>query len=132
MNVHVDAAPPTVAGADRRLDRAFELLRDSPVRVLSLDVFDTLLARQVPEPADAFTMLGARLAAAGTLCPSIAPRVFVAARVEAERRARARVGGDVPEVGLVAICEELRNLVDMSAADLAALEIQLERDITVV
>ncbi len=42
-------------------------LASGQFQVLSLDVFDTLLWRRVPEPLDMFLVLGNRLAAEGKL-----------------------------------------------------------------
>src|SRR5690242_18249715 len=54
-------APAPAASADARLTHAFALVADPSVRVVSFDVFDTLLFRAVAEPEDAFELLGARL-----------------------------------------------------------------------
>ncbi len=50
---------------DARLERAFELVAEPAVKLLTLDVFDTLLFRRVPDPVDAFPIIGARLAERG-------------------------------------------------------------------
>ncbi|HEY8867002.1 MAG TPA: hypothetical protein VIM22_08710, partial [Solirubrobacteraceae bacterium] len=61
---HIPAPAP---GADARLRPAFEALARADFEVLSLDVFDTLLWRKVPRPADAFVLIAERLRARGML-----------------------------------------------------------------
>lgn len=102
-----------------------------PVTVLSLDVFDTLLWRAVPEPVDAFVEVGRSLVAAGRLLQPA--EAFGRLRVAAEVRARARSERrrSTPEVSLEHIYEEFPSTVcDGSPAQLAALELEVERAIT--
>ncbi len=80
---------PTVI--DARLRAAADALRKGTLKVLSLDIFDTLLWRRVPEPADVFLMLGGDLKAAGKLAPGISAVAFAEARRTAERAAREKV-----------------------------------------
>ncbi len=68
--------------------RAFALLDDPSVRVVSFDVFDTLLFRRVPDPVDAFALVGERLRERGLLGGPVAAPVFARLRVAAERRVR--------------------------------------------
>jgi FMN phosphatase YigB (HAD superfamily) len=73
------------------------------VKMMSFDVFDTLLTRRVGEPASAFVVVGRRLRAAGlTRCT---PEAFGRARYVAEKRARRHADG--AEITLEAICREL-------------------------
>ncbi len=60
-------------------------------QVLSLDVFDTLLWRRVPEAADVFLLLGRALAADGKLAAHVSPLGFADLRRAAERAAREKV-----------------------------------------
>src|SRR5919206_325983 len=76
---------------DARLRRAAALLEQGDIAVLSLDIFDTLLWRTVPEPVDTFPLLGRRLQELGKLSPRVAVPVFARLRQEAEARARRRV-----------------------------------------
>jgi hypothetical protein len=46
---------------DTRLVEVERLLEQGTFTVLSLDVFDTLVWRTVPEPVDAFVLLGRHL-----------------------------------------------------------------------
>lgn len=123
----------TAAGRFEDLDNA---LRRREVRVLSLDVFDTLLWRRVPKPTDAHLLLGRRLADEGILKPHVGPRVFARLRVLAEEEARARhqEAAGSPEVRLSEICALLAPAVsnEVSAADLAEREFENERSITFV
>ena len=53
---------------------------DGRIRLLSIDVFDTLVWRRVPEPADVFLMLGLALAAGGKLAEDVSPAAFAELR----------------------------------------------------
>jgi hypothetical protein len=121
--------------ADVRLAPALALLADPAqgIEVLSLDVFDTLLWRLVPEPVDAFPLLGRRLIADGLVEP-VEPDVFAQIRRGAELRARARHPNPLaPEVTVEEIYAELpawlRGGTDAGA--LAAAELDFEASITV-
>jgi FMN phosphatase YigB (HAD superfamily) len=93
---------------DVRLAEAFRILQREQISVLSLDVFDTLVWRIVPEPVDAFLLLGQRLHDLGHLSPDVPVALFARLRERAERRARSRVGaGQVPEVSLEAVYDEM-------------------------
>ncbi len=76
---------------DARLRAAADSLRQGTIKVLSIDIFDTLLWRRVPEPADVFLMLGGELKTSGKLAPGIAAAAFAEARRAAERGAREKV-----------------------------------------
>jgi hypothetical protein len=121
-------APGATEPADARLAPAFALLAQDDVAVLSVDVFDTLLWRKVPEPVDAFALVGVRLADHGVLADDVWPEVFAELRVEAEERARAvqRAAGGGPEVTLSAIYEQLPERVFAAAGRAAAIEHELE------
>jgi FMN phosphatase YigB (HAD superfamily) len=122
------------ASEDSRLVAGLRLLERDDIDVLSLDIFDTLLWRTVPEPADAFVLLGQRLAEQGRLPPHLTPEVFARLREEAERRARRNLADDVaaPEVTLEQVWDELAPHVfeGMSGHELADLEVEFERSIT--
>ncbi len=96
-------------------------------------MFDTLLFRMVPEPAAAFVMLGERLYEQRRLPPGVNAEVFAQLRVIAEVRAReasARVRGTV-ECRLLEIYQQLAGALPLAGPpeDLAAAEVELERDI---
>ncbi|MBX7201059.1 MAG: hypothetical protein K1X51_16940 [Rhodospirillaceae bacterium] len=75
---------------DTRLSPVYAAIADGRLRVLSVDVFDTLLWRRVPEPSDIFLMLGLALHAAGKLAGDVSPAAFAELRRAAERAARAK------------------------------------------
>ncbi|MHB1206382.1 MAG: HAD family hydrolase, partial [Rhodospirillaceae bacterium] len=91
MQATPDSTAAGAGVADARLGAAAEGLRAGRYRVLSVDIFDTLLWRRVPEPADVFLMLGGMLRAMGKLAPGINPVAFAEARRSAERAAREKV-----------------------------------------
>jgi FMN phosphatase YigB (HAD superfamily) len=74
--------------ADARLRAAWEAIRRPDIKVVSSDVFDTLVWRQVPEPVDAFALLGERLSHRGQLAPRLSPEAFQNIRRVAEDQAR--------------------------------------------
>ena len=130
-------APGAPARTDARLEPAFAALADPDVRVLSLDIFDTLLWRKVPEPVAAFELMAQRLRATGALAPDVGDEAFVALRrgAEAAARAAARARGEGSgEVTLALIHAKLPAVVFSarpSAAALAELECAVERDLLV-
>lgn len=79
---------PPSPPADLRLLALSDALRSPGVRVVSTDVFDTLVWRQVPEPVDAFPLVARRLREQGALSTSLSSRGFAQLRRVAERRAR--------------------------------------------
>ncbi len=102
-----------------------------PVKVLSLDVFDTLLWRVVPEPVDAFVEVGRSLAEAGRL--RVPAEAFAPLRAAAEGRARERSQRtrSTTEVSLEQVYNELPPTVRVGEpADLASIEVEVERSIT--
>jgi len=128
-------SPPVAATADVRLERAFRLVANPAVAVVSFDVFDTLLFRRVPDPVDAFEVLGERLRAAGLT--TVAPRVFRRLRIAAEADARGRraASGGGPEIVLDEVYAALaRARVLGEAPNVGALvqeEVDLERELLV-
>ncbi|MDX2142278.1 MAG: hypothetical protein SFV19_02885 [Rhodospirillaceae bacterium] len=73
---------------DARLGPALEAIDGARVKWLSVDVFDTLLWRKVPEPKDVFLVLGRQLAEAGRLAAHMSPVHFAELRARAEKVAR--------------------------------------------
>ena len=121
---------------DARLAEPLAILAGGDVRVLSLDVFDTVLFRRVSEPVDAFDVLGARLRDRGVLAPGVEPALFRRLRIAAEGRAREqeRARGGGLEVTLEAIWERLPARLFAGGArpaDGPALEGAVERDLLV-
>jgi len=127
--------PSRAAATDARLTRAAELIRDRACSVLSLDVFDTLLWRKVPEPIDAFLPLGTQLVTDGLLSPDIDAGAFASLRRRAEVRARQdrESSGRGVEVTLGEICARIPReiLRGIGPDELAAREVELERSLLV-
>ncbi len=125
------------AVADSRLVALAETITRPDVKVVSTDVFDTLLWRQVPEPGAAFGLVGDRLARRGLLDPLLTATGFASLRHEAERRARQLL---VERTGRVEVTlGEIYALLGdgvLSAGDRAreaalAVELEVERDLLV-
>ena len=117
---------------DLRLVEAFRVLEREQISVLSLDVFDTLVWRIVPEPIDAFLLLGQRLHDLGHLSPHVPVELFARLRERAEGKARSRVPVDkVPEISLEQIYDEMPSHLfsGLGPGDLAGHEVALEHDI---
>ncbi len=76
------------------VDQSLAPVRDALIagiyKVLSLDVFDTLVWRKVPEPEDVFLILGRQLTEVGQLRPHISPVGFAELRQQAQSVARER------------------------------------------
>jgi FMN phosphatase YigB (HAD superfamily) len=131
------AAEALAAGtADVRLRPAFEVLAQEAVSVVSFDVFDTLLWRKVPEPRDAFELLGSELAGDGLLAPGVGADVFASMRARAEKRARQvrRDSGRGVEVTLDEVYGALPESLlraGVSREELARREVDLERRLLV-
>jgi len=126
-----DAAQLAVA-ADNRLAHAWHLLQSPAAAVLSLDVFDTLLWRAVPEPAHAFAMLGHRLLDRRLIGDDLSPQGFAALRRAAEERARERVHAEraTRECSILDVYVELALVCDRAPlARYVEAEVALEYDI---
>jgi FMN phosphatase YigB (HAD superfamily) len=77
-------------GADKRLQALTDDLASGRYRVLSLDVFDTLLWRRVPEPRDLFFQIGNELLSQNLLLSWVSVAQFAELREAAEKAARAQ------------------------------------------
>lgn len=75
---------------DTRIQRAISILDQGHIKVLSLDIFDTLIARRVPAPPDVFLRMGIILKERGQLRPGIKPDSFAAIRYQIEYAARGK------------------------------------------
>ncbi|MET0591409.1 MAG: HAD family hydrolase, partial [Polyangiaceae bacterium] len=97
-------------------------------RIVSFDFFDTLIFRLVAEPSDLFVLLGRELAERGLLRAPISPDQFRSVRMSAEAKAREAVArtGKCPELQLLAIYAELREVVSDHARAIE-IEVELER-----
>ncbi len=123
------------AATDSRLRSAVEAVSSGACEVLSLDFFDTLMWRKVPEPVNAFALLGARLAAEGVLAPDMDASAFALLRQRAEQRARQarELDGRGEEVTLREICARIPPAVlrDLTLDGLMDHEVELERSLLV-
>lgn len=125
--------------APRRAQIGFleSAIRSGGLRVLCLDVFDTVLWRRVPRPTDVFPLLAAALRDSGDVPDWITDATFRTMRITAERRARDRreeADPPVREVSLDDIWSEMPAAVFPVAERerLVAAEVELERRLTVV
>ncbi|MBL8629841.1 MAG: hypothetical protein JNM81_09450 [Rhodospirillaceae bacterium] len=75
--------------SDRRLHPILDAIAAKAIKVLSVDVFDTLIWRKVPEPKDVFWLLGQELKAKALLAGHVSAAQFAELRAAAERKARA-------------------------------------------
>ncbi|MCB2106633.1 MAG: hypothetical protein KDE14_02980 [Rhodobacteraceae bacterium] len=80
----------SAAITDIRLKPVAAALTGGRVKVLSVDIFDTLLWRRVPEPKDIFPLLAGHLRTEGVLAPHVSRVEFAFLRETAEQAARAR------------------------------------------
>ncbi len=123
----------TAGSEDSRLGHALKVLAREPISVLSLDVFDTLVWRAVPEPIDAFLLLGRRLRELGHLAGHVTPELFARLRTTAEVRARDQLAPTTlsREVSIEAIYDQVPPHLTggLGAQELAAIEVALEREI---
>jgi FMN phosphatase YigB (HAD superfamily) len=102
--------------------------------VLSLDCFDTLLWRKVPEPINAFSVLGSQLKSESLLAPDIDGSAFALLRQRAEVRARKvrEEGGRGLEVTLREICSLVPPaILRIGLDELMQRELDVERSLLV-
>jgi FMN phosphatase YigB (HAD superfamily) len=102
------------------------------VRVLSLDVFDTLLWRRAPRPVDVFPFVATALRERDMLADEVAPLIFRTLRAAAEGRARAKhQPAGAAEVTLREIYAEMPPYLVRGASpdELARVEIEVERGV---
>lgn len=123
------------APADARLHAAWEAIRRPDVKVVSTDIFDTLLWRQVAQPADAFALLGQRLRRRGAIASGLGAEAFRNLRGHAEHRARvarAHATNDL-EVTLAEVYELLPDWMFSAVGRSVALnaELALEHELLV-
>jgi len=128
---------PRVDTLDVRLGPPSAALADPQVKVLSFDVFDTLLWRRVPDPVDAFDLVADALHELELLPRRVDPRVFTRLRIAAEQRARnkrlqqdGRTEITLPDIyAQLAPSEIFGDKPDLAAR--VAAEVQVERDLLV-
>ncbi|MCU1680547.1 MAG: family hydrolase [Amycolatopsis sp.] len=118
----------------RNLARVLRMVTDRSCSVLSLDIFDTILWRRTPRPADLFGLLGARLRRDG-VCPAwISDAAFRRMRITAEHDARCGDDALGSEVSLFDIWRAMPlSLFATTSLDrLVQAEVDAEREFTVV
>jgi len=119
---------------DQRVRLAAEHLAQKGTKLLSLDIFDTLIGRRVPRAPDVFLFLGRRLEQQGLLLNGQKPDSFAAIRYQTEyaRRAiRQKEFGD-REITLEEIYATFpKNILrdDITVAQLVEMEIACECDL---
>lgn len=120
----IAAVPP-----DPRLRELTALVDSGDFDVLSLDVFDTLVWRAVPEPRDVFLEVARAAQERGMLFASSSRASFAAERVRSEERARKRAASR--EVTLEDIYAQFPRgyLAAGATADLVDLERAVERSL---
>ncbi len=125
-----------VAAARRHplLEDVHRIIEDRSCAVLSFDIFDTILWRRVPRPADLFGILGARLRAAGMVPEWVSDATFRRMRVVAEDKARNSREALGTEVSLFDIWRAMpSNVFDRERLDeFVKAEVEAEREYTVV
>ncbi|HEX7443582.1 MAG TPA: HAD hydrolase-like protein, partial [Acidimicrobiales bacterium] len=119
---------------DRRFEPIDEAVRSARTRVLSVDVFDTLLWRRVPKPTDVHLLVGRRLADQGALVGHIDAYGYSRLRILAEAEARRKKQDEhgSTEVTLAEIHAVLAPgiLSPLGSEGTAALEMAVEREVT--
>jgi FMN phosphatase YigB (HAD superfamily) len=104
-------------------------------RVLSVDVFDTLLLRAVPRPIDAFPLVADRGHAQGMVRPSVTRAQFAAVRqaAEADARQQAQRTRNSFEVSLAEIYRAMPTAwFPAGAGPLPRVEVEAESDLAYV
>jgi FMN phosphatase YigB (HAD superfamily) len=117
-----------------QLESVHRVIADKSCAVLSLDIFDTVLWRRVPRPADAFGLLAVRLRQDGKLPDWVTDASFRRMRIAAEREARLARGSLGSEVSLFDIWRAMPLDIfrPVGIEELVQAEVELERAVTVV
>ena len=88
-----------MSAKQKSLERLKEKIQDQNVKVVSFDVFDTLLVRPCLAPTDLFRIIGMRC--------GLPPQFFVSIREEGEKLARQQLLGQTEEVTLEEIYQTI-------------------------
>ena len=86
--------PRTGTPATWDIERSITALTEGEIRLLTCDVFDTIVWRPAARPHDVFPEIARRMRDDGCLQPWIDDQTFALGRRDAERRARQRVFDD--------------------------------------
>lgn len=111
---------------DNRLKRILSVVNRPTVKVVSFDIFDTLITRKVWDPADVFVMMSRR----ADVAEIMSGERFDLVRREAERSVRLETEAKGQDPTLDAIYDRLSELCDLSRAQREQL-IEIEQDIEV-
>lgn len=127
----------TAVAAARRhplLEDVHRIIEDRSCAVLSFDIFDTILWRRVPRPADVFGIIGARLRESGRTPEWVTDATFRRMRIEAEKKSRNSREALGTEVSLFDIWRAMPSHVfDPQRLDeYVKAEMEVEREFTVV
>lgn len=116
---------------DRYLSVLVGQLQD--IRLLSLDIFDTLLFRTCANPADIFSKIAMQAHNKGLLKTHVSPEAFKEMRIRAEHKARAKQTARTGfgEVTLELIYEEIPDAI-CCRDELARLEVEVEAEVCYV
>jgi FMN phosphatase YigB (HAD superfamily) len=122
------------AGRHPLLEDVHRVIADRSCAVLSLDIFDTILWRRVPRPADVFGLLASRLHTAGLAPAWVTGPTLRRMRINAEQKARTGREALGTEVSLFDIWRYMPSNVFPAAKldDLVKAEVEAEREFTVV
>jgi hypothetical protein len=109
MRTRLDAPLPALRQHPLTVAEAFAAINSGSVRLLTSDVFDTVLWRPVASPHHLFAAIGERLIADGVLAPGITGQTFALNRTHAERVARRKtfIEFESPECTLEEIWTEI-------------------------
>ncbi|MBB5159328.1 HAD family hydrolase [Saccharopolyspora phatthalungensis] len=121
-------------GHSPQLQDLCRIIGDGSCAAVSFDVFDTVLWRRVPRPADVFGLLGGRLRRAEVCPPWLGDAAFRRMRIDAEREARRCRGSLGSEVSLFDIWRRmpLSLFGGMELEELVQAEVEFEHALTVV
>ncbi len=134
---------------DRRLFDAYTFLNAGDIKILSLDIFDTLLWRKVPLPTDLFLLLGQQLKNEGWLIEAVTAECFCELRILAEQLARQKklqsglppeitlqdiywnLSGIFTKISVEEMIEGKKGIINESDVnDLVAMEVAMEKQFT--
>ncbi len=121
-------------GGHPRLEQVARRIADRSCAVVSFDIFDTILWRRTPRPADVFGLVAARLRKSGK-CPDwISDADFRRLRITAESNARTGEDALGSEVSLFGIWRAmpLDLFPDATLDELVRAEVDAEREFTEV
>ena len=91
-----------------KLDKLICRITDNSIKVVSFDIFDTLLVRPTVVPTDLFKIIGKRA--------GFSPITFKEMRKTAEQEARKQKPFNVDDIQLEDIYKQFSNLFSISAA----------------